>query len=212
MIHNRIGIVRAAILLACMVIGIAASPLSAAPQTCLPPVLVAGCPPNMETTMQYILDLINSEAGATEMKRSVNTSWTYSVDAAGPCTLHLRENRQRLSPPDPTNPTAPVRETFNYLIPVGDIGFGPGGTHQRLDQQRVMHLTIFMNHGTIRRWEGNSSILPQDASVEFAAPINFGKRNVNIFEAPIRLQNALEHLAFLCQAATKPDTDPFRAR
>ena len=170
------------------------------------------CMPNMETTVEYILDLVNTESGATELKRSVITSWAYSMEAAGPCILHLREDLRRVSAPDSTTPTAPVRETIHYLIPVVDIDFGPLGTHNSLDWQRVMHVTIFMNHGTIRRWKGESSILPEDASVEFSAPINFGKPYVNIFDAPIRLQNALKHLSSLCQAVTKPDTDPFRPR
>ena len=199
---NRAGIVSPAILLVCLVLGIAASPLGAAPQLFLP---------NMETTIQYVLDLIDTESGATESTRSVNTSWEYSATAAGPCVLHLQEDLQRWSPPDSTTRTVPVREIVHYLIPVADIDFGPLGTHHSLDRPRVMHSTIFMNHGTIRRWKGDSSIMPQDASVEFAVQIRFGKPYVNIFDAPIRLENALRHLAQLCQAASNPDTDPFRS-
>jgi len=201
---NHAGIVRPAILVACLIIGISVSPLNAAPQ------FFSVNMPNMETTIQYILDLINTESGATESKQSVNTTWTYSAAAAGPCVLHVREDLQRLAPSYATTPAAPVRETVHYLIPVADIDFGPFGTHHTLDRHRVMHQTIFMNHGTIRRWKGDSPVMPQDASVEFAAPINFGKPYVNIFEAPIRLENALRHLAFICQASSKPDTDPFR--
>jgi len=199
---NRAGIVTTAILLVCLVIGIAASPLGAAPQLALP---------NMEATIQYVLDLINTESGATVSMRSVNTSWEYFATAAGPCVLHLQEDLQRWSPPDSTTPAAPVREISHYLIPVADIDFGPLGTHHLLERPRVMHSTIFMNHGTIRRWKGNSSIMPQDASVEFAAQIRFGNPYVNIFDAPIRLENALRHLARLCQAVSTPDTDPFRS-
>jgi len=199
---NRAGIVSPAVLLVCLVIGFTASPLGAAPQLFLP---------NMETTLQYILDLINTESGATVSMRSLNTSWEYSATAAGPCVLHLREDLQQWSPPDSTTPAVPVREIIQYLIPVADIDFGPLGTRHSLDPPRVMHSTIFMNHGTIRRWKGDSSIMPQDASVEFAAQIRFGKPYVNIFDAPIRLENALRHLAQLCQAVSQPDTDPFRS-
>jgi len=199
---NRAGIVSPAIVLVCLVIGIAASPLRAAPQLFLP---------NMETTIQYVLDLINTESGAIESMWFVNTRWEYSATAAGPCILHLQEDLQRWSPPDSTAPVAPVREIIHYLIPVADIDFGPLGTHHSLDVPRVMHSTIFMNHGTIRRWKGDSSVMPQEASVEFAAQIRFGKPYVNIFDAPIRLENALRHLAQLCQAVSKPDTDPFRS-
>jgi len=199
---NGVGIVKPAILLVCLVIGFTASPLGAAPQLFLP---------NMETTIQYILDLINTESGASESMRFVNTSWEYSATAAGPCVLHLQEDLQRWSPPNSTAPAAPVREIIHYLIPVADIDFGPLGTHHSLDVPRVMHSTIFMNHGTIRRWKGDSSVMPQEASVEFAAQIRFGKPYVNIFDAPIRLENALRHLSQLCQTVLKPDTDPFRS-
>jgi hypothetical protein len=199
------GIVGRAMLVACLIIGIAVSTLDAATQ------FFSVNMPNMEMTIQYILDLINTESGATESKQSVNTTWTYSAGAAGPCVLHVREDLQRLSPPpDSTTPAVPVHETVHYLIPVADIDFGPFGTHHILDRHRVMHQTIFMNHGTIRRWTGDSPVMPQQASVEFAAPINFGKPYVNIFEAPIRLENALRHLAFICQTSSKPDNDPFR--
>ena len=166
----------------------------------------------MDQTVQYIQNLVNTESGATESVKSVDTSRTYSITLVQPCTFDLREDLQRLIQPNSTASASPVREIIHYLIPMADLDLGPLGTHHKLDRQSVMHVIIFNNRATIRRWTGDSPILLQDVPVVFEAAINFGKPNVDIFDAPVRLENALKHLALLCRAVTKPDMDPFRSQ
>ena len=106
----------------------------------------------------------------------------------------------------------PVREITHYVIPAEDMEFGRFSTHNTLERDSTMRVTMFTARASIRRWYGVSSTMPPGAQVVFIAPINFGRPNVDNFDIPLRFQEALYHLTCLCQAAAKPDNVPFRAR
>ncbi len=188
---------------ACFLIGNGARPLDAGHKALLP---------GIDQTEQYILDLVNTESGATKSLQAGETSWTYSMALACPCTLQLTEELQRLNGAVPGSSTPPVREITHYLIPAADLDLGKFGTRLNLDRQGVMDVIISTERATIRRWHGDSAVMPETAPVEFEALVRFGKPNVDIFDITVRLENALKHLALLCRAVVKPDTDPFRPR
>jgi hypothetical protein len=132
---------------------------------------------------------------------------------AGPCTLFLTEELQRVNTAGGSSPTTPVREVTHYLIPLADLNVGPLGTRIELGRPgSVMQVIIATQHATIRRWHGDSATMPPDAPVAYEAPIRFGKPNVDIFVVTVRLENALKYLAPLCGATARPDSDPFRPR
>ncbi|SRR5881296_222285 len=188
---------------ACFLIGNGARQLDAGHKALLP---------GIDQTVQYILDLVNTESGATKSLRTGETRWTYSMALAGPCTLELTEELQRLNGAVPGSLTAPVREITHYLIPAADLDLGKFGTRLKLDRQGVTNVIISTERATIRRWHGDSTAVPQNAPVEYEAPVRFSKPYVDIFDVTVRLENALKHLALLCRAKAKPDTDPFRPR
>ena len=134
------------------------------------------------------------------------------MTSEGPCTLNLTEERQTLrtnnSPDAP--PPVPVRQVTHYSIPAADLRFGLFATHHVFERGGIMRVIMFARRATIRRWHGNSLTAPPDAEVVFVAPINFGKLDIDIFDVPLRFQNALQYLTCLCQGITPPDTDPFR--
>ena len=187
----------------CFVIGAGSSKLDAAQIAFLP---------GIDQTVQYILNLVNTESGATKSLQATEMRWTYSMALACPCTLTLTEELQTLNSAVPGGPTPPVREITHYLIPAADLNFGQVGTRLKLDRQGVMQVIISTERATIRRWHGDSAAVPKNAPVEYEAPVRFSKPNVDIFDASVRLENALKHLASLCRAVGKPDTDPFRPR
>ncbi len=168
--------------------------------------------PGMVQTVQYILNLVNTESGATKSLGTGETRWTYSMSVADPCTLKLTEELQTLNSAVPNGSTAPVREITNYLIPAADLDFGKFGTRLKLEPPGVMRFIISTERATMRRWQGVSAAMPQNAPVEYEVPVRFGKPNVDIFDVPVRLENALKHLASLCRVEAPPDTDPFRPR
>jgi len=169
--------------------------------------------PGIDQTVQYILNLVNTESGAAQSLQTGETRWNYSMALVSPCTLTLTEELRKVnSAAGPGIPTAPVVEITHYLIPVVDLDLGKFGTRLNLDRQGVMHVIISTERATIRRWHGDSAALPQDAPVAYEAPVKFNKPNVDIFDVTVRLENALKHLACLCRAVTQPDTDPFRPR
>ena len=170
----------------------------------------ACCLPGIDQTVQYILNLVNTESGATKSLKTGEMRWTYSIALAGRCTLILTEELQR--PAVPGSPTVPVGEITHYLIPADDLDLGKFGTRVKLDRQGVMLVIISTERATIRRWHGDSAALPQDAPVGYEAPVKFGKPNVDIFDVSVRLENALKHLGSLCRAEVRPATDPFRPR
>lgn len=174
--------------------------------------LVAG--PGLEQTVQYILDVVNMDSGATRSSPSEITTWTYSMAFAPPCTLDLTEGRQTVqSTPAPLGgPVASVREITHYVIPAEDMDFGRFSTHNTLERDSTMRVTMFTTRASIRRWYGVSRTMPPEAEVVFKAAINFGKPNVDNFDIPLRFQEALHHLSCLCQAAARPDNGSCRAR
>src|SRR5262245_23094897 len=166
--------------------------------------------PGTDQTVEYILNLVNTESGATRSLQTGETRWSYSMALAGPCTLMLTEQLQRVNSAVPGSSSTPAGKITRYLIPVDDLDLGKFGTRIKLDRPGVMLVIISTERATIRRWQGDSAALPQDAPVAYDAPIRFGKPNVDIFDVPVRLANALKHLACLCRAQANPDTDPFR--
>src|SRR5436190_23395116 len=66
--------------------------------------------PGIDQTVQYILNLVNTESGATRSLQTGETRWTYSMTLLDPCTLTLTERLQRLNSAFPGGPTAPVDE------------------------------------------------------------------------------------------------------
>jgi hypothetical protein len=189
---------------ACFVIGTSARQLDAAGHKPLPP--------GIDQTAQYILNLVNTESGATRFLQKGETRWTYSMALAGPCTLILTEELQSLTSGVPTSPTATAGEITHYCIPVGDLDLGKFGTRLKFDRPGVMNVIISTERATIRRWRGDSATLPQNATVGYEAAIRFSKPNVDIFDVTVRLENALRHLASLCRAEATPVEDPFRSR
>src|SRR5262245_53829087 len=99
--------------------------------TCKPVVGVT-CP-GVDDPLQYILNLVNTESGATQFLQAGETTWTYSMALAGPCTLFLTEELQRVNTAGGSSPTTPVREVTHYLIPLADLNLGPLGTRLKLD-------------------------------------------------------------------------------
>lgn len=181
-------------------VGIVLSPVYAARQACAP------C---LNQTGQYILDLVNTQSGATRSTRSDETTWTYSIALDGPCTLKLTEEREdvRLNNAAGAAPSPPVRQFTHYLIPAADLGFGSFSTRNEFELGSFMRVIFFTDHATIRRWYGDSPTAPPDAEVLFEASINFGKLDVDIFDVPLRLVNALEHLTTLCRPVEQSGTE-----
>ena len=185
---------------ACLAIGSGASRLDARQNAC--------CLPDIYQTGQYILNLVNTESGATRPLPSGGAAtWTYSMALVDQCTLRLTEELQRTNSSVPSSPSVQIT---NYLIPAADLDFGKLGTRLKLDRQGVMHVIVSTKRSTIRRWQADSPVMPQSARVEFVAPIRFGKHNVDTFDVTVRLENALKHLAVLCRLSAPPDLDPFR--
>jgi hypothetical protein len=202
MFNNTVKVLRVLMLAAaCFVIIAGACELHAVQTALLP---------GMDQTVQYILNLVNSESGATRSLQAGETRWTYSMALAGPCNLALTEEVRRINSAVTGTPTPPVSEITHYLIPAADLDFGKFGTRLKLGHDGVMHVVISTQRATIRRWHGDSGAVPQNASVEYEAPVTFGKPDVDIFDASVRLENALKHLASLCRTAAVPHRDPFR--
>jgi hypothetical protein len=169
-------------------IAIRAYPLDAFQQSC----------PGICETAQEILNLVNTEAGASESSKSGEAVWTYSLSLADPCLLNLTEQKQILNHGTSDEAVIPIREITHYLIPAADLEYGKFSTHHTLEPG-FMRVIMFTGHATIRRWRGDSSIPPKDAPVIFDATINFGKPNVDIFQVPGIFEDALMHLTSLCR-------------
>jgi hypothetical protein len=180
-------------------IAIGASPLDAFQQSCCP---------GINETGQVLLNMVNTESGASESSKSEETVWTYSLALADPCTLNLTEQKKTLKNRNSEGPVTSTRETTHYLIPAADLAFGRFSTHNTL-KKGFMRVILFTQRATIRRWHGDSANPPEDAAVIFDAGINFGKPNVDIFEVPVIFQDVLMHLTGLCRAAIKPVPHPF---
>ena len=165
------------------------------------------CAPNLKQTGQYIRDLVNTQSGATRSMRSDETTWSYSMALDGPCTLDLTEEREDVRLSGAAGAGPPVRQFTHYLIPAADLGFGGFSTHNEFELGSFMSVVIFADHATIRRWYGDSPTPPPDAEVLYDASINFGKPDVDIFDVPLRLVNALEHLTSLCRLTQQPGTE-----
>jgi hypothetical protein len=157
------------------------------------------CCPGINETARAILNLVNTKSGASESSKSGETVWTYSLNLADPCTLHLTEQKLTLRKENSNGSVTPIREITHYLIPAADLEFGAFSTHHTLEQG-YMRVVLWTNRATIRRWHGHSSTPPEDAPVIFDVAINFGKPNVDIFEVPLLFQDALMHLTGLCRA------------
>src|SRR5262245_51969044 len=132
------------------------------------------CCPGINETAQAILNLVNTKSGASEPSKSGEAVWTYSLNLADPCMLNLTELKQTLKKETSDGSVTPIREITHYLIPAADLEFGEFSTHHTLEQG-YMRVIMFTKRATIRRWRGNSLTPPEDASVIFAAAINFGK-------------------------------------
>jgi hypothetical protein len=172
-------------------IAICAYQLDAFPQSCCP---------GINETAQAILNLVNTQSGASESSKSAEAVWTYSLNLADPCTLNLTEQKQTLKKENSDGSVTPILEITHYLIPAADLEFGAFSTHHTLEQQGYMRVIMWTRRATIRRWRGDSSTPPKDAAVIFNATINFGKPNVDIFEVPLIFEDALEHLTDFCRA------------
>src|SRR5262245_44212192 len=157
------------------------------------------CCPGFNETAEVILNLVNTQAGASESSNSGETVWTYSLNFADPCTLNLTEQKQTVNK-DSNGSVTSRREITHYLIPAGDLEFGAFSTHNTLEQQGYMRVIMWTRRATIRRWRGDSSNPPKDAPVIFNAAINFGKPNVDIFDVPLLFQDSLIHLTDFCRA------------
>jgi hypothetical protein len=166
----------------------------------------------VDDPVQYILNLVNTESGATQFLQAGETTWTYSMALADPCTLFLTEELQRVNTAGGRGQTSRVREVTHYLIPLADLNLGPLGTRLKLDPPGVMQVIIATQHATIRRWHGDSATVPPDAPVAYEAPIRFGKPDVDIFVVTVRLENALKYLAPLCGATARRSSDQFGPR
>jgi hypothetical protein len=199
MFKNAVRALGSLVLAVCLVIG-AAFRLDARHNDFLP---------GIDQTVQYILNLVNTDSGATRSLKGSEGKWTYSMALAEQCTLRMTEELQRTNSAVPST-AAPSVQITNYLIPAADLYFGKLGTRLHLDRQGVMHVIISTKQSTIRRWPGDSAAMPHSAHVEIEAPIRFGKPNVDVFDVTVRLENALKHLAELCRLAAGPDLDPFR--
>src|SRR5206468_8748814 len=171
-------------------IAIGAYPLGAFQQPCCP---------GINETAQEILNLVNTESGASESSKSGEAVWTYSLNLADPCLLNLTEQKQTLKKENSAGSVTPIREITHYLIPAADLEFGAFSTHHTLEQG-YMRVIMWTKRATIRRWRGDSSTPPEDAPVIFNAAINFGKPNVDIFEVPLLFEDSLKHLTGLCRA------------
>jgi len=158
------------------------------------------CCPGINETAQKILNLVNTKSGASESSKSGEAVWTYSLNLADPCMLNLVEQKQTVKKGTSDDIVTTIRETTHYLIPAADLEFGAFSTHHKLERQGFMRVIMFTRHATIRRWQGDSSIPPEDAPVIFTAAINFGKPNVDIFEIPGLFEDALMHLTSFCRA------------
>ncbi len=158
------------------------------------------CCPGFNETAEVILNLVNTQSGASESSKSGETVWRYSLNFADPCTLNLTEQKQTLKKENSDGSVTPILEITHYLIPVGDLEFGEFATHNTLEQQGYMRVIMWTKRATIRMWHGDSSTPPKDAPVMFNAAINFGKPNVDIFEVPLLFQDALMHLTDFCRA------------
>jgi hypothetical protein len=157
------------------------------------------CCPGINETAQAILTLVNTQSGASESSKSGEAVWTYSLNLADSCTLHLTEQKQTLKKENSDGSVTPIREITHYLIPAADLEFGAFSTHHTLEQS-YMRVIMWTKRATIRRWRGDSSTPPEDAAVIFDAAINFGKPNVDIFEVPLLFEDALMQLTDLCRA------------
>jgi hypothetical protein len=159
----------------------------------------------IDQTVQYILNLVNTESGATRSLQSGEMRWTYSMALAGRCTLMLTEELQRMNSAVGSSPATPVREITHYLIPAANLNLGKFGTRLELDPPGVMQVIISTERATIRRWHGDPAVMPLDAPVAYEAPVRFGKPSVDIFDVTVRLENALKDLASLCRTQARPD-------
>src|SRR5262249_56048917 len=79
------------------------------------------CGPGINETAQAILNLVNTQSGASESSRSGETVWTYSLNFADPCTLNLTEQKQTRKNENSDGSVAPIRATTHYLIPAPDL-------------------------------------------------------------------------------------------
>ena len=159
--------------------------------------------PGLSETAQYILNVVNTESGATRFSESGGTAWTYSLALPDPCTLNLTEERKTLNKTTSGHSVPPPTEITHYLIPAADLEFGEFSTHHTLERG-FMRVIIFANQATIRRWRGPLTTPLEDVPVVFTTSINFGKPNVDIFDVPLRFENALKHLTCLCRAEVTP--------
>jgi len=159
--------------------------------------------PGMSETAQYILNVVNTESGATRFSGLGRTAWAYSLDFPDPCTLNLTEERKTLNKTTSGDSATPLTETTHYLIPAADLEFGKYSSHHTLEPG-FMRVIIFANRATIRRWRGPLTTPLEDVPVVFTTSINFGKPNVDIFDVPLRFENALKHLTCLCRAEVTP--------
>src|SRR3954469_2414834 len=64
-------------------------------------------------TGQYIVNLVNTQSGATRSLQSSETTWKYTLSIAAPCTFNLTEERQTSSNTEDNGSTAPKRETIH---------------------------------------------------------------------------------------------------
>ncbi len=149
--------------------------------------------------IQYVVNLVNADAGTTQTSQAGETTWTYSMANAGSCTLLLTEEVRRVNTAGSV-PAAPIREITYYLIPAADLDFGKFGTRLKLDRAGGMQVIINMEHASIRRWRGDPSIMPPDAPLGYETQIRIGKPYVDILDVSLRLEDALKYLASSCRA------------
>src|SRR5215510_7708118 len=91
------------------------------------------CCAGINETAQAILNLVNTQSGASESSKSEETFWTYSLNLADPCMLSLTEHKQTLKKENADGSVTPLREITHYLIPAADLEFGAFSTHHKLD-------------------------------------------------------------------------------
>src|SRR5262245_55209903 len=123
---NVLRILIAILAPACFVIGAGTSKLNAVHKASLP---------GIDQTVNYILDLVNTQSGATKSSRAGKTTWAYSMALAAPCTLLLTEELQQINSDVAGSATKPIYEINNYLIPAADLALGKLGTRLILDRQ-----------------------------------------------------------------------------
>ena len=152
-----------------------------------------------DEAVQYVVNLVNADAGTTQSSQAGETTWTYSMAHAGPCTLLLTEEVRRVNTAV-SGPTAPIREITYYLIPAADLDFGKFGTRLKLDRAGGMQVIINMEHASIRRWRGDPAVMPPDAPLGYETQIRFGKPYVDILDVTLRLEDALKYLGSSCRA------------